>query len=95
MTQSTQGGTVTQQVQSTKDQIREFVKEAAQRKGVTDVTDTLSLVQSGVIDSMGIFRLVSFLEENCKVRIADEEIVGENFETIDDIERFVTTKLSK
>jgi len=95
MTQSTQGGTVTQQVQSTKDQIREFVKEAAQRKGVTDVTDTLSLVQSGVIDSLGIFRLVSFLEENCKVRIADEEIVGENFETIDDIERFVTTKLSK
>lgn len=86
---------MTQQVQSTKDQIREFVREAAQRKGVNDVTDTLSLVQSGVIDSLGIFRLVSFLEENCKVRIADEEIVGENFETIDDIERFVTTKLSK
>jgi acyl carrier protein len=86
---------MTQQVQSTKDQIREFVKEAAQRKGVTDVTDTLSLVQSGVIDSLGIFRLVSFLEENCRVRISDEEIVGENFETIDDIDRFVTTKLSK
>ena len=86
---------MTQQVQSTKDQIREFVKEAAQRKGVNDVTDTLSLVQSGVIDSLGIFRLVSFLEENCKVRIADEEIVGENFETINDIDRFVTTKLSK
>jgi acyl carrier protein len=84
-----------QQVQSIKDQIREFVRDAAQRKGVTDVTDTLSLVQSGVIDSLGIFRLVSFLEENCKVRIADEEIVGENFETIDDIERFVNTKLSR
>ena len=86
---------MTQQVQSTKDQIREFVKEAAQRKGVNDVTDTLSLVQSGVIDSLGIFRLVSFLEESLKVRISDEEIVGENFETIDDIDRFVTAKLSK
>jgi acyl carrier protein len=86
---------VSQQVQSTKDQIREFVKEAAQRKGVNDVTDTLSLVQSGVIDSLGIFRLVSFLEESLKVRISDEEIVGENFETIDDIDRFVTAKLSK
>ena len=86
---------MSQQVQSTKDQIREFVKEAAQRKGVNDVTDTLSLVQSGVIDSLGIFRLVSFLEENLKVRISDEEIVGENFETIDDIDRFVTAKLSK
>jgi acyl carrier protein len=86
---------MTQQVQSIKDQIREFVREAAQRKGVTDVTDSQSLIQSGVIDSLGIFRLVSFLEENCKVRIADEEIVGENFETVDDIERFVTTKLSR
>lgn len=86
---------MSQQVQSTKDQIREFVKEAAQRKGVNDVTDTLSLVQSGVIDSLGIFRLVSFLEESLKVRISDEEIVGENFETIDDIDRFVTAKLSK
>ena len=59
------------------------------------MTDSQSLIQSGVIDSLGIFRLVSFLEENCKVRIADEEIVGENFETIDDIERFVSTKLSR
>lgn len=85
----------TTQGQSMKDQIREFVKEAAQRKGVNDVTDTTSLVESGVIDSLGIFRLVSFLEENCKVRISDEEIVGENFETIDAIDGFVTAKLGK
>jgi acyl carrier protein len=86
---------MTEQVQTMKDQIREFVKEAAQRKGVNDVTDTMSLVESGVIDSLGIFRLVSFLEENCKVRISDEEIVGENFETIDAIDNFVTAKLNK
>jgi len=86
---------MTQQVQSNKDQIREFVKDAAQRKGVNDVSDTMSLVESGVIDSLGIFRLVSFLEENCKVRVSDEEIVGENFETIDAIDAFVTAKLNK
>jgi acyl carrier protein len=84
-----------QQVENVKEQIREFVQEAAQRKGVSEVTDDQSLVESGVIDSLGIFRLVAFLEESFRVRIGDEEIVGENFETIAGIERFVLKKLSR
>jgi acyl carrier protein len=86
---------MTEQVENVKEQIREFVQEAAQRKGVTNVTDDQSLVESGVIDSLGIFRLVAFLEENFRVRIGDEEIVGENFESIVSIERFVMKKLSR
>jgi acyl carrier protein len=86
---------MTEQVENVKEQIREFVQEAAQRKGVSGVTDDQSLVESGVIDSLGIFRLVAFLEENFRVRIGDEEIVGENFESIVSIERFVMKKLSR
>jgi acyl carrier protein len=86
---------MTEQVENVKEQIREFVQEAAQRKGVTGVTDDQSLVESGVIDSLGIFRLVAFLEESFRVRIGDEEIVGENFESIVSIERFVLKKLSR
>jgi acyl carrier protein len=84
-----------EQVENVKEQIREFVQEAAQRKGVSRVTDDQSLVESGVIDSLGIFRLVAFLEESFRVRIADEEIVGENFESIVSIEQFVQKKLSR
>jgi acyl carrier protein len=86
---------MTEQVENVKDQIREFVQEAAQRKGVSEVTDDQSLVESGVIDSLGIFRLVAFLEESFRVRIGDEEIVGENFESIAGIERFVLNKLNR
>jgi len=86
---------MTEQVENVKEQIREFVQEAAQRKGVSGVTDDQSLVESGVIDSLGIFRLVAFLEESFRVRIGDEEIVGENFESIVSIERFVLKKLSR
>jgi acyl carrier protein len=86
---------MTEQVENVKEQIREFVEEAAQRKGVSGVTDDQSLVESGVIDSLGIFRLVAFLEESFRVRIGDEEIVGENFESIVSIERFVLKKLSR
>jgi acyl carrier protein len=80
---------------SIKDQIREFVKESAQSKGVTVVSDDESLAKTGIIDSVGIFRLVSFLEEAFSIRIADEEIVHDNFQTINEIERFVMSKTNK
>jgi acyl carrier protein len=80
--------------ESLKDQIRAFVLEAAQAKGVTEVKDTDSLTDGGIVDSLGIFRLVAFLEENLGVHVGDEEIIQDNFQTINDIERFVNAKLA-
>lgn len=80
--------------QSTKDQIRQWVQETAERKGISTVTDEESLTENGVIDSLAIFRLVSFLEDTFGVRIADEEIVNDNFKSIDDIDRLVQSKLA-
>ena len=69
--------------------------DAAQRKGVESVTDDESLTDNGVIDSLAIFRLVSFLEDNFNLRIADEEIVSDNFRSVTAIEGFVADKLAK
>jgi len=77
---------------SAKDQIREWVHETAERKGLGTVADEESLTTNGVIDSLAIFRLVSFLEDTFGIRIADEEIVNENFQSINDIERLVASK---
>jgi acyl carrier protein len=77
-----------------KAEIRKFVMENAQSKGVTEVSDDLSLTDSGIIDSLTIFRLVSFLEETIGVHIGDHEIVLDNFQTIGAIERFVSSRLS-
>lgn len=78
-----------------KQQIRDFVSENAQSKGVTNLADDTSLMGSGVLDSLGIFRLVSFLEESFGVRVADEEIIHDNFQSINQIENFVNMKLKK
>ena len=77
-----------------KAEIRKFVMENAQTRGVTEVSDDMSLTDSGIVDSLGIFRLVSFLEENVGVHIGDDEIILDNFQTIADIERFVSSKLN-
>ena len=83
-----------QDTESMKDQIRQFVLDTAQRKGIASVADDESLTANGVIDSLAIFRLVSFLEDTFAVRIADDEIVNDNFKSVNDIERFVVAKLS-
>jgi len=79
-----------------KDQIRQFVtEELAASKGINQVTDDESLIDNGVVDSLGIFRLVTFLEENFGVKVADEEISAENLQSIDIIEQLVISKSKK
>jgi acyl carrier protein len=79
-----------------KDRIREYiVEEFAKSKGVNEVSDQEVLTKNGIIDSMGIFRLVAFLEETFNVRIGDEEITNDNLESIDAIERLVISKSKK
>lgn len=51
-----------------------------------------SLVSSGVIDSLAILRLITFIEETFGVAVDDDEVVPENFETINVIKAFVEGK---
>lgn len=76
-----------------RDQIREFVREnLAGPKGIASFTDTESLTENGVVDSLGIFRLVAFLEETFGARISDEEITSQNLSSIELIEQLVVSK---
>lgn len=52
-----------------------------------------SLTLSGVIDSMGVLELVTFIEERYEVEISDQDTVPENLDTIDRIVRFVQGRL--
>lgn len=88
---------VTNQSQSgLKDQIREFIQvQLAEPKGITTFTDDESLMESGVVDSLGIFRLVSFLEEDLRVRVGDDEINADTLKSVNTIEELVLRKRNK
>jgi acyl carrier protein len=80
----------------TKEQIREFIMEnLAQPKGISSFSDDDSLMENGVMDSLGIFRLVAFLEEHMSVRISDEEINPDNLKNLNTIEELVLRKRKK
>jgi acyl carrier protein len=52
-----------------------------------------SLLESGVIDSMGVLLLVTWLEQEFGLLVDDAEVVPENLDSIAAIESFVARKL--
>src|SRR5437879_8075216 len=78
-----------------KESIRAFILEYAAGRGVTEVKDNDSLLSANIIDSLGSFRLIAFLEETFPLTIEDSDMVPENYQTLNDIESFVAGKLGK
>jgi acyl carrier protein len=86
---------MSEQVPSIKAQVRNLVLEAAAMKGLKVIADDESLLQNGAVDSMSMYWMIAFLEDTFSLLIADDEMVPENFESINRIESFVTAKLQK
>lgn len=73
--------------------LREFIQETfLARKGKRELSDGESLLDSGLVDSAGIFELVGFVERSFDVEIDDTDIVPENFETVNSLAAFVRGK---
>lgn len=72
--------------------LRRFVRENFLFGADTPVADDDSLLGLGIIDSTGILELVDFLQRQYGVRVADEELVPENLDSIDNLVRFLESK---
>ncbi len=48
----------------------------------SDLTSDYELLEHGAIDSLGIMRLVSFIEDNWSIEVDDEELVPERFASL-------------
>jgi acyl carrier protein len=53
------------------------------------VDDNTQLIDEGILDSMALMRLITFLEERAGVRVPDDEVVPDNFQTIASIQQLV------
>ncbi len=76
-----------------KDAIRKFVKENTFKEADKIQNDTL-VFQEGFLDSMGLAMLVDFVEQSFGITTNDEDLIEDNFESINAIANFVELKLS-
>jgi acyl carrier protein len=51
-----------------------------------------SLLERGIMDSTGVLELVAFLETQFGIKVADEELVPENLDSVNQIVAFVGQK---
>ena len=72
--------------------IRKFIGDhfASARWRELGVQD--ALLENGIIDSLGVLELVSFMEETFGITVMDEELLPENFQSIERLTRFVKNK---
>lgn len=54
-------------------------------------SDTL-LFEEGIFSSMGLLLLVEFIKEEFNVDTNDDELLLENFESIDSMSKYITNK---
>jgi acyl carrier protein len=79
----------------TKEALRKFIAaELKWDRPEAELTDDYPLLEREVVDSLGIFKIISFVESEFDVEVDDDELVADNFATIEAISTLVGSKLA-
>lgn len=74
--------------------VREFIAENFLFRADAEVASNQSLLETGVMDSTGVLELIAFLEQTYGISVADKEIVPDNLDSIDNVTRYLSSKLA-
>ena len=78
-----------------RDQMREFIiDQLMMGMDAESLDDSGSLMDKGILDSVGVLDLVGFLEQTWSIDIADDELIRENLDSIDNLVGFVQRKVA-
>jgi acyl carrier protein len=68
------------------------VEELAVGRGLRSVGPDDDLLAAGIVDSLGVTQLVTYLEDRFGIRVTDEELTPANFRSVAAIESFIGCK---
>lgn len=76
-----------------REQLRHFILTELKTKLTEHVlTDSYPLLETEAIDSLAVFTIVQFLEDQFGIEVGDDDLVVENFATIDAMASMVDAK---
>jgi acyl carrier protein len=58
----------------------------------TQLQNDVSFLEEGIVDSTGVLELVMFIEETFGVTVEDDEIMPENFDSVEQLAQYVRRK---
>jgi len=80
------------QRQSVASSVRTFITTRFPTAKRRLLRDDDALLESGIIDSLGVLDLVSFIESEFDIAVADDDLDPVNFQTIERMAAFVERK---
>jgi acyl carrier protein len=75
-----------------KSKIKDYIIEST-LDDVEKINDNTLIFEEGTLDSMGLLFLIEFLKDEFNIETNDEELVVENFQSINSILNFVEQKI--
>lgn len=76
-----------------RDIIKNFIVDNFLFGDSSNFDENTNIFEKSIIDSTGILELVLFIEEYYNISISDEELIQENFSSVNTIAQFLQTKL--
>ncbi len=75
--------------------IKEFVVNELAKGRKATIKEDDDLLSEGIIDSLGILQLVAFIEEKFGYNVPDEDVVIENFMSVNALASYLDQKIQK
>jgi acyl carrier protein len=72
--------------------IKERLKNNANDVDWTKLSDDDSLWNEGIIDSIGMIELISFIEKEFSIKVENDDLTPDNFDSINRISRYISLK---
>jgi acyl carrier protein len=74
---------------SRKEILMDYVKEDLARGRVSNLKADDDLLSAGILDSLGILQMVAFIEKQFGIQVPDEDVVLDNFCSIDALSNYL------
>ncbi|MFS4481482.1 acyl carrier protein [Hyunsoonleella sp. 2307UL5-6] len=69
------------------------IEQVLTNEDIEDGLETTDdLLGSGILDSIGMMKLITFIEESFDIKVDPEDMVIENFMTVENVVDFIKTK---
>ena len=78
-----------------REDLSKFIAERLLQDRSAIIDPTESLLDRGAIDSVGLLNLIAFVEQHAGIRVPEDEMIPENFESVVAIEAFIQGMKSK
>ncbi len=72
--------------------LKEYIREELMNGSSSELDESENLLAAGIIDSLGILRLVSFVEEKFGIEVPDEDVTIDNFQSVKSMSDYVASQ---